>query len=142
MERLIEYVSHFAERGACRCGKCIDAPPNPGAEQPQGHTANLEFFEVSAKEGASADALRSLVTENKDGIFNVVDLFDGKEHNYLELGAWIGDQGLALMLMGLGALLGLWSLLTPTAIFGNAISKEQAMQLAGRGMVAIQATAE
>lgn len=139
MQTLIQYIQVTAERGACRCGRCVDAPAHPETQQPQGHTANVEFFEVSAKEGADAEALRTLITENKDGVFAVCDLFDGKEHNYLEIGGWIGDQGLALTLMGLGALLGLWKLLTPTSIFGAAIPKEQAMQLAGMGMVAIQA---
>lgn len=138
MTNFIEYVHAFAERGACRCGKCFDAPANPNAEQPSGHTANVEFFEVRAKEGADAEALRALIVENKSGAFLDVDLFDGKEHNYIELGGWIGDQGLALMLIGLGSLLGLWDLLTPSAIFKDAIPKEAAMRMAGMGMVAIQ----
>lgn len=140
MTNLIEYIRAFAERGACRCGKCVDAPANPDAEQPQGHTANVEFFEVSAREGADAEALRSLVVENKKGVFTDVDLFDGKEHNYIEIGGWVGDQGFALMLMGLGARLGLWQLLTPSSMMGALVPKDLAMQMAGAGMVAIQST--
>lgn len=138
MNMLIEYVRAHVERGACRCGKCFDAPADPETEQSQGHTANMEFFEVSTRGEPDAETLRALIVESRQGAFCDVDLFDGNEHNYMELGGWIGDQGLALMLMGLGSLLGLWNLLTPTAIFGKHVDKEQAMKLAGLGMVAIQ----
>jgi hypothetical protein len=29
-----EYVMAHAERGACKCGRCFDAPPNPEQHQP------------------------------------------------------------------------------------------------------------
>lgn len=58
MQELIEYVRQHSERGACCCGKCCDAPENPESKQPTGHTANLEFFEVSAINGPDADVLR------------------------------------------------------------------------------------
>lgn len=132
-------MSEYAERGACRCGKCADAPPNPDQQQPKGHTADMMFFEVSAKNGADPEKLRELVKGNHGGVFGSVDMFDGQEHSYLEVGGWIGDQGLALMLMGLGTVLGLWKLLTPKTLLGNTLPKELQMQMAGQGYVSIQA---
>ena len=102
MTNLRDYVIKYANRGACKCGRCADAPPNPEEHQPKGHTADMVFFEVSANPGADAETLKQLVSENKEGSFGDVDVLDGNEHSYLELGGWIGDQGLALMLMGLG----------------------------------------
>lgn len=139
MKSLIDYVTTFSERGACKCGRCCDVPDKPEEHQPSGHTADTMFFEVSAKDGADADTLRQLVSENTKGEFCDVTLLDGKEHNYMEIGGWIGDQGLALMLMGLGSVLGLWKLLTPKSMLGDLIPKELQMQMAGQGMVAIQA---
>lgn len=93
------------------------------------------FFQV-ANHGGNADELRSLVEAVKDGEFCTVDVFDGNEHGYMELGAWIGDQGLAMMLMGLGSLLGVWKLYTPK-MFG--LPDDLAMQMAAGGMVSIRA---
>lgn len=132
MKTLIAYVTSHAVRGSCQCGKCIDQPGMP--YQPDGHTADMVFFKV-ANHGGSADELRTLVSEAKKGFYGDVDLFDGLEHNYLELGGWIGDQGYALMLMGLGNVLGLWHLLTPVNMLG--LDGEQAMKMAGMGMVAV-----
>ena len=56
-----EYVMAHAERGACKCGRCFDAPPNPEQHQPFDHTADLVFFEVSARAGADAETLKTLV---------------------------------------------------------------------------------
>jgi hypothetical protein len=108
MQELIEYVMKYAERGACQCGRCIDAPPNPELHQPTGHTADVGFFKVKAREGADAEELTRLIKANKRGEFGDADPFDGLPHSFIELGGWIGDQGLAMMLMGLGAVLGLW----------------------------------
>lgn len=139
MNKLQEYVMAHAERGACKCGRCCDAPENPEQKQPTGHTADLVFFSVSARNGADAATLKQLVSENKQGSHCDADLLDGKEHSYLEVGSWIGDQGLALMLMGLGAVLGLWTLLTPKTVLGDSVPKDLEMQMAWQGFVAVQA---
>lgn len=139
MKTLQDYVMANAERGACKCGKCADAPPNPEQHQPAGHTADLVFFEVSARNGADAETLKRLVRENRQGEHCDVDVLDGKEHSYLELGGWIGDQGMALTLMGLGSVLGVWKLLTPKTVLGDLIPKALQMQMAGQGYVSVQA---
>lgn len=142
MEKLIDFLQKHATRGACQCGRCIDAVADPAANQPTGHTADMIFFKVAARGEPDPAELKRLIEENKDGEFDMhVDLFDGKEHNYMELGAWIGDQGLAITLMGLGTVLGLWKLLSPRTVFGNMleITEATAMQLAGGGLLSIMA---
>ena len=71
------------------------------------------FFYVTVVEKPSADELRSLIAAAPRGVFRDATPLDGDEYEYLGLGGWIGDQGQALMLMGMGALLGLWVLKTP-----------------------------
>lgn len=139
MSELFNYVISHAKRGACQCGKCFDAPANPEANQPAGHTADVVFFQVSADAEANAGTMKRLVKEHKGG-FGDIDLFDGKEHNYMELGAWIGDQGVAMMLMGLGSLLGLWKLMTPSSMLGLPSTDPMVQQLAGMGMITVLAT--
>ena len=121
------------------CGKCIDAPKNPEQLQPEGHTAEMIFFKVAAGPKADKDTLKMLVESNKKGEFCDMDLFDGKEHNYMEIGAWIGDQGLALTLMGLGTILGLWKLLTPVTMLKFKPDDPMTVQMAGMGFLHIQA---
>lgn len=128
MNKLYEYVAAHAVRGDCTCGKCIDAAADP--KQPSGHTADLIFFKVAAKD-ADADTMRALICAEQP------HWLDGKEHSYLQTGGDMGDQGIALMTMGLGAILGLWKLLTPNML---PIPDDLKMQMAGMGYVIIQAT--
>jgi len=128
---LATYVQEHAVRGACTCGACIDAPPNPDSQQPDGHTVNLTFFEVAAEAGNPEEFL-SLVREEHPG------WLDGAEHNYLDVGAEMGDQDLALMTIGLGHLLGVWKALSPDTIMPE-MPDDLKTQMAGMGMVALQA---
>lgn len=129
---LTEYVRTFSSRGACTCGKCCDAGPEK--QQPDGHTADVYFFEVAALPEADAATLRQLIGEHK-GVHNECDPLDRCEHSYIELGGWLGDQGLALMFMGLGTLLGLWRMLTPKMLPG--LDKDTMDRMAGAGMLSI-----
>lgn len=126
MSDLIDYVIAHTERddglGA------DDAVP----------VSDMIFFRVRAKNSPSADKLRELIKAHQ-GDHNQVNLFDGVEHNYMELGGWIGDQGLALTLMGLGCLLGLWQLLTPRTMLGPFLQDAMVKQMAGAGFLSIQA---
>jgi hypothetical protein len=135
MSALSDYVFLHVKRGACQCGKCFDAPDKPAEHQPTGHTADLVFFKVCAVAEPQAEELRRLIQAHH-GEYGPVDPLDGKEHNYMELGGYIGDQGVALMLMGLGTLLGLWKLLSP-AMLG--IDGQEAMNMAQMGLLSIQA---
>lgn len=139
MQQLIEYVREHSERGACQCGKCFDAPANPETRQPIGHTADMIFFKVAAKNNPTADEFKALIdAAGQHGTFCEMNPLDGNEHNYMEVGGWIGDQGLALTFIGLGAVLGAWKLLTPLTMLGADCPPDLVQQMAGMGMVAIQ----
>jgi hypothetical protein len=130
---LTDYVLSLATRGPCTCGKCIDAPPHPKDLQPPGHTVDLTFFKVSLKPGT--DALDAQAFE-ETARAEFPGWFDGAEHNYIEMGAALGDQGLALMTIAVGHLLGVWRALSPDILLPNAPSDVK-MQLAGMGFVAM-----
>lgn len=129
------YVLAHAQRGECRCASCCDKSGDD--RQPTGHTVDVIFFLVS-QSGATCDELRSLVSNAKDGEYCWADLLDGGEHGFMEIGAWIGDQGLALTLMGLGAIIGLWDLLTPRTMIPG-VDDKTAMDMAAAGLVTIMA---
>jgi len=135
---LNNYVRLHVQRGACRCGQCIDAPKNPELKQPQGtHTADMIFFSVSAIENPDKEDFIALVRAE------FPRWLDGEEHNYLEMGGDMGDQGIALMTMGLGHILKVWTLITPKIMFGaySPISElanpELIMQMAQSGYITI-----
>ena len=135
MEKLFDFIAKHSIRGACTCGLCIDAPENPEDIQPKDHTVDMEFFKVSLKNNPDPEVLRQLIKENPTGAFADIDLFDGKDHNFIEIGGWIGDQGLAIVLMGMGDLLGLWEVFTPTKL---GMPHELATELAGQGLLFIK----
>lgn len=133
---IIQYVLDHSARGKCRCGRCIQLD-TPGLD-PTGHTVDLVFFPVAAVGEPTADEFRRLTAEHV-GDFVQVNPLDGEEHSYIELGGWIGDQGLAMQYMGLGTILGVFTLLTPYTVLGLAESSPLAMQAAGAGYVSVQA---
>jgi len=130
---LSNYVLAHVERGACTCGKCFDAPENPKEKQPNGHTVNLTFFHVAAN-GGDKDEFLSLVRKEHP------DWLDGKEHSYLQVGADMGDQGIALMTIGFGHLLGAWKALSPDTMM-SFLPEDLKQEMAGRGMVSLQYSA-
>jgi hypothetical protein len=99
--------------------------------------ADLIFFSMRKGPEATVEGLRAAIDEH-GGHHCDVDLFDGKEHSYLELGAWLGDQGAALMLIGLGAALGMWQLLTPRTVLGKLVDEKMVQEMAGMGLVCMQ----
>jgi hypothetical protein len=100
---------------------------------------NVVFFDVRAKESADADHLRALLAAHEEG-FMELNLFDGGEYGYIELGAWLGSQGDALALIGLGTQLGLWRLLSPRTMLGEEVPTLLETRLAEKGLVSVQAT--
>ena len=129
---LIDYVTKHTERGPCQCRKCFDAVKDPESKQPEGHTADLTFFKVRKVNNPDPEEFRKLVEEE------LPHWLDGKEHSYLETGGDIGDQGLALMAMGLGGILGIWELLTPNSMVPF-LDEGMKMEMAGTGYVTIRA---
>ena len=81
------------------------------------------------------------ISKSIEGEFNKVDVFDGQEHGYMELGGWIGDQRDALIFMALGAHLGVFELRTPASMLSQLSETEEGRatqrQMAGMGMISI-----
>lgn len=127
--KLWEYVQANAIRGACTCGMCIDAPEDPDKHQPGGHTIDMAFFKVARTEDADAKTFQALVeTEFPHWL-------DGNEYGYQQVGAEMGDQGIAIMTIALGDLLGVWRAITPERI---GAPPDLALNMAGMGMLALQ----
>lgn len=133
-----EYVMEHTERGECKCGRCIDVG---NKADPNGHTADMIFFKVALrpdKDGHDANAEEFMrLAKAHVGDFCAVNLEDEHEHSYLELGGWIGDQGIALQFMALGSLLGVFDLLTPRTMLPG-IDLQVVMTIAGAGLVTIK----
>jgi len=112
----------------------------PADTAPSGQRAvQLILLDVIPSGSADADTLRRLICAHK-GEYIDVNLFDGAEHDYIQLGAWLGSQHHALALMGLGTHLGLWKLLSPrTMLPAGTLTLEEERELAGRGLVTVQA---
>ena len=106
--------------------------------KPEDADADVIFFGVRKGPEATADALKAAMSAHK-GEFCDLNPLDGQEHSYMELGGWVGDQGAALDLIGLGAALGAWKLLTPKTMLGDLCPPEMVQQMAGVGMVSMQA---
>lgn len=145
MTELIDFLRENVIIGACQCGKCIDAPQNPEKYQPTGyptgHTSDVYWFKAALKHGLeNKDTLKNKllqILKRYDGEFNNVNFFDGDEHSFIEIGGYVGDQGLGLMLMGAGELFGLWDVLTPKNMVPN-IPEDLMREMAGMGLVTIK----
>jgi len=133
MSSITEFIENHVQRGACTCGKCVDAVDNPESKQPEGHTCDLTFFKVATRDDPDKAEFEKLARDK------FPQWFDGKEHSYIEVGGDLGDQGLALMCIGLGFLLGVWKALSPN-IMMPFLPEALRQQMAGRGMVFLQAT--
>lgn len=131
MSNLIDYILKHTN---CSSDQFKACPEISGTENP---AVNVFFFNVSIDESTSEDFIR-LTNEHK-GAFADVNPFDGEEHGYIELGGWIGDQGLALRYMAIGKQLGLWKIIHPGMILdvNDPQQKELANEMAGAGMVSI-----
>lgn len=129
--QLYEYVCMHAERGQCRCGSCIDGGTAQPCEIEGEPRANVIFFEVVPLNAPDPRDFDALARAALPGVF------DGKEHSYLEVGGLLGDQGFALVTMGLGSILGTWELLTPETMMPF-LPAEMKMEMAGRGMITIR----
>jgi len=97
--------------------------------------ADMMFLKVIADGAPNKEELIELIKANK-GEFCELDLLNGEEHSYINIGAWIGDQQDALLLMGLGSLLGMFELLTPEKLMPF-LPQDLKNQMAGMGMVSV-----
>lgn len=119
MEKLLNYVDAHAE---------VSRSPLDGYE-------DVAFLHVRASSGANAVEFRALL--DAEIATRGMNLFDHEEHSFIQIGAVVGDQGFALKIMGLGASLGLWQLLTPKSVLGVDNQSPDGKQIAGMGMVTI-----
>jgi hypothetical protein len=133
MTLLSKYIYDHTERGECQCGQCADKGDKP---DPTGHTIDMVFFKVAKVGTPTLEEFRKLSKESERGEFCNVNPFDGQEHSYLELGGWLGDQGLAMLYMALGTSLGAFDLLSP-AMLG--LDGAMAIQMAQAGLLSIKA---
>lgn len=127
---LQDYVLAHTVRGECQCGRCVDKGDAP---DPTGHTVDVHFFKVAAVGDPNADELRSLIQSHK-GEFTDCDPLDGEDHGYMQLGGWMGDQGLAMQFMALCEIVGLGEVRTPARVLAGA-PKEVCDMLAESGYV-------
>lgn len=124
MNELIRYIQEHTARGECQCGKCIDkAPDRPAPE----HSVDVFFFWVSAVGEPTKEELLAHLTR----AYPDLERLKGGP-SYIELGGVLGDQGLALQLIGLGALVKLWPVITPKTM---RVTGPLAQELAGQGFV-------
>ncbi|MDB2682884.1 hypothetical protein N9Z27_01360 [Alphaproteobacteria bacterium] len=104
---------------------------------------DVGFFKVAKRGEGTKEELIELVRNSEQGMFGVnVNPYDGRGHNYMELGGWIGDQEMAMRFMGLSAHFGLTNLITPRSSFGDKISEEQEQRYLGNGFLHIQSSPE
>ena len=131
MEELIKYITNHTRRGACTCGKCYDAGENPKECQPDGHACNLTFFKVALQGDPDPKLLEAMLKDN------LPYLLDGNDHSYVELGADIGSQLMALRLIALVDLCKLGSATSPDTMMPF-LPEELKMQMAQNGMVSLK----
>jgi hypothetical protein len=134
MNALAQYVLDHTIRGECRCQKCIDRGYSP---DPDGHTADVVFFKAAAINNPTAEEFIQMTMDNK-GHWTDMNPLDGEEHGYMELGGWVVNQNIALQYMALGQILGVFQIHEPKSMFPG-IDEEEAMRMAGAGLITITA---
>lgn len=101
---------------------------------PAESAVDMVFMKVAPVNSPDVEVFRSLIEQSVDGVFIPLDLLTAPEASYIVVGAWIGDQCVAMRFMALGASLGLWSILSG-ASFG--MPADLTLQLAGQGCLSI-----
>jgi len=114
-----------------RCFQSAAPPDSPAL-------IDVHFFQVAIDERLDHDRFNDLLEAAMDspGEFNTINTARmATGPSYIELGAWIGDQGLALRTMAAGQAVGRWDVITPARL---GITDEQlAADMAGRGLVMV-----
>jgi hypothetical protein len=96
----------------------------------------VHFFDVRVNPNSIAD-IRPLLVEILNS-YPEIDQFGNQQNNlsdglsYIAIGSAVGDQGLALTLMGIGEACGLWKVITPEVL---GMSGQDADTAAGMGLV-------
>jgi glutaredoxin len=98
---------------------------------------DVQFFHIAKIGEPKATELKDIIQRHV-GDFCEADLFDNREHGYIEIGKWCGSQEVALKLMGLGTSLGLFTLMTPNSMIPN-LSDDLKQEMAEKGFITITA---
>lgn len=99
--------------------------------------SDMKFVKTS-DEDVDLKALKKLIIDHvNQGVFAHANPLDGYAHDYIELGAWIGDQRAAITLMACMTLSGLTNITMP--ILESAEETEKAIRL---GEIVINAKRE
>lgn len=115
-------------------GDSVLREPEGGAFPRERREVDLTFFKVGARPSAKPEEFLALVEAN------LPEILDGAEHNFQEIGVKVGDQGAALMLMGLGGCLGLWDIMSPETVLPDAatLDPELKRRMAASGLVTMR----
>lgn len=106
--------------------------------QTENDAIDTHFLKVYMVNSPNVSDFKDLIS-NYTGEFTTIDPFDGNEHSYIQLGAYLGSQDLALRFMALGQYLDLWEILTPERMFGSSLIQTTIDILAEQGLVTIKA---
>jgi hypothetical protein len=96
------------------------------------NAVNLTFFAVRK----IGEPIRETFQKLAQPVKKLMETSNNRELSYLQLGAEMGDQGVALQTMGLGHLLDEWQVLSPDTVMPY-LPKDLKHQMAGMGMVTI-----
>ncbi|WNN95189.1 hypothetical protein SEA_MAGRITTE_238 [Microbacterium phage Magritte] len=99
---------------------------------------DVGFFAIKLAADSDLTALRlkNAIVRAEEGMYQsmpVEDLLNDQGVSYTALGAWLGDQGLGLALIGLGAELGLWDVVLPSDV--GVLDGPLFQQMIGMGFV-------
>lgn len=128
MNKLYDYVIGHVEKTTCQCGRC--ECESKGNEELK-DSVNLTFFKVKTINEPTYEEFKKLIEDS------FPHWLDGQEHSYIEVGADVNDQGIGLMIIGLGHLLGFWQALSPDTMMPT-MPDDLKMNLAEQGFVALK----
>ena len=94
-------------------------------------SVDLTLIKIAVRNSPSKDDFEKMVIEQYPHWLN------NEEYSYLQIGGELGDQHLALLVIGLGHLLGLWQALSPDIVTPD-LSQEIKYQMAGMGLVTLK----
>ncbi len=131
---MIDELAEYVEKHTTPVSRSVDNDNS---------AVDVGFFKVLIDEKADTETFRSLIKSSLKGEFDVViDPLDGDEHRYIELGAWIGDQELAMRFMALTSHFKMAQLLTPKVMMGQNIDPALESKLLNAGYCTIRAKHE
>lgn len=115
------------ERGATH----VYMMPHKDAAPPEEELRDMVFITVGVKQELADEKREELVEALKE--YPEPERLAGGP-SYIESGAHLGSQEMALRLYALGDVLGLWNLILPRTLH---VTGDQERELAGRGMILI-----